>query len=421
MATPDPIAATPWKTPSPAVRELFRRGAEISLAAPPEWYEALDAATFPDVAGQSVADDPVLLAASRRTNRAGLAHWASSNIQHPGEPVPAYVSADLENTARELVRRGMPDFLMNSARSVQNVAWQLWMQIAFRLTRDPNLLEELLEVSARSIGAFFEANMRAVSALVQADRDARQRDSHLERRELVTLILDSGQVSPSLASHRLGYPMEQLHYAALIWSEAAAPELRQLEEAAEVLAQSAAAARPLIVLAGSATLWVWFAAPQPLDRRRVDMALRTLPNVRIALGSASRGMDGFRRSHLEAVTVQRVLGRLNAPAPVVSIEQVRLVALMTQDAKGARYFVSQTLGELASASPSLQRSLRAFLQQGCNLTAAAEALHTHRNTMQRRLDRAQALLPRPLADHRLDVSAALELLAWTRPAEEDSE
>lgn len=92
---------------------------------------------------------------------------------------------------------------------------------------------------------------------------------------------------------------------------------------------------------------------------------------------------------------------------------------MAQDAKAARFYTSQTLGELASSSPVLQRSLLSFLAHGCNLTATAEALHTHRNTLLRRLARAEELLPRPLADHRLDVGAALELLTWMQQASDN--
>ncbi|MFC7572540.1 helix-turn-helix domain-containing protein [Klenkia terrae] len=48
-------------------------------------------------------------------------------------------------------------------------------------------------------------------------------------------------------------------------------------------------------------------------------------------------------------------------------------------------------------------------------TATAHALFTHRNTVLRRLSRADELLPRPLAEHAVAVAAALDLLRWRRP------
>ena len=47
-----------------------------------------------------------------------------------------------------------------------------------------------------------------------------------------------------------------------------------------------------------------------------------------------------------------------------------------------------------------------------DLSNPAERLYTHRNTVIRRLARADELLPRPLADNLVDIAAALELLRW---------
>ena len=64
-----------------------------------------------------------------------------------------------------------------------------------------------------------------------------------------------------------------------------------------------------------------------------------------------------------------------------------MVSLMTQDDRAARQFVLSTLGRLATEPSVLQRSLHAFLANGCNVTQTAEALGTHRNTLLRRLER----------------------------------
>lgn len=96
-----------------------------------------------------------------------------------------------------------------------------------------------------------------------------------------------------------------------------------------------------------------------------------------------------------------------------------MVSLMTHDARAARQFVLRTLGRLATDSVVLQRSLHAFTANGCNVTQTAEALRTHRNTLLRRTDRAQHLLPLQFADHRIQVAAALELLIWNIPLNDE--
>lgn len=406
------LVSTEWPTLSPAACEVMRRGAEMVFKLPPAWQKEFEEAGFGGGPMTPAEDNPVIRAASRRTNWASLQHWASANIQKPGERVPYYVTPDMENIALELARRGQQDVLLNSSRAVQNAAWQLCMKVGFDLTQDVSLLRETFKVCFHSISDFVDGNFRILSSLVQADNASRASDSHVERTELVHRILEGKETSAPRAGARLGYAMEQAHHGALIWSETENAQLSTLEEAAGVFAQSASAATPLIVVAGSATLWVWCSAHQAVDRRFLNAAVKKMPGVRMAIGSACKNLGGFRRTHLEAVTVQRVLGRINSVAQVVSIDQIRLVSLMTQDSKAARHFVNQTLGSLAQAEEPLLNAMRVFLNQGSNVSEAAKVLHTHRNTLLRRLSRAEELLPQPLSASRLNVAAALELHSW---------
>ena len=86
---------------------------------------------------------------------------------------------------------------------------------------------------------------------------------------------------------------------------------------------------------------------------------------------------------------------------------------MMQNMESARQFIAHTLGELATADPALRKVLHTFLESGCNGKYTADVLHLHRNTFLRRLARAEALLPRPLAESRVHVAAALEVLNWS--------
>jgi len=99
----------------------------------------------------------------------------------------------------------------------------------------------------------------------------------------------------------------------------------------------------------------------------------------------------------------------------VSIDQARLLSLMMQDTRAAQSFLISTLGRLATDSTTIQRSLHTYLAEGCNLSRTAEVLGTHRNTLGRRLERAQDLLPAGLDAHREHVGAALELLLCNKP------
>ena len=240
----------------------------------------------------------------------------------------------------------------------------------------PQELRSLLALSARSIGDYIDGSMEILAEFLRSEREARLRDSHVERRELVTRIVEGGEVNVHQASRQLGYTLEQAHHAAVIWSEEADTQLATLESAAAALMRCTGSRQSLTVLANTATLWVWIAAEQPVDQAALQASIKNLPGVRLAIGSAGQGIEGFRRAHLDALTTQRVLGRLQSRTRVVSFDRIRLVSLMTRDPKANQRFVAHTLGQLTSASPQLRRTLLTFLACGSNATLAAQRLHT---------------------------------------------
>lgn len=404
-----------WPQPPPRIQELLRRGAELVLHVPEEWLSELDQAGR--TRDSAMDDDPVLVAAARRANRGSIAQWAKANIEHPGAPVPAFMSTDMISNAREVARHGDEELLFKTVRSIHNVAWQRWMQIAFGLTSDPHDLQALLDVSARSIAAFIDANTDQLAAVMKAERIERQRGTYADRKDLVAQIIEGANVPLPLASQKLGYALDQAHHAAIIWSEEADAELSHLEAMAEALARHAGARQSLVVIVNAATLWVWTHGAQPIDLSALQQVALTLPGVRTAVGSSGPGIEGFRRGHLDALATQRLMGRLNAKASAVRFDQIRLVSLLMENTEAGQRFISHTLGKLATAAPSLRTALYTFLSTGCNATVTAERLRTHRNTLLRRLARAEELLPRPLDGNRVHVAAALEALSWSGDAQ----
>ena len=171
-----------------------------------------------------------------------------------------------------------------------------------------------------------------------------------------------------------------------------------------------AATRPLSVLASTATRWVW--VPGAVDADALQQSVSEMPDVRIAIGPTASGVDGFRRSHFDAITTQQLMARLRSQQQIALFTDVQLVALITADTDRAAEFVKHTLGDLESAGAELQETVRTFVDEQCNASRAAARLYTHRNTLLRRLARADELLPRPLAESSVNVAVALDVLRW---------
>jgi DNA-binding PucR family transcriptional regulator len=401
-----------WERPSERVCELIRQGAEIVVKVPQGWLEEMDRATLSSDYMRTVAGDPVLAEATRRSNRANLLHWAAANVGHPGEPVPANLSSETLGIARDMIRRGLDESSVDAYRIGQNVAWRFWMRIAFGLTPDPEELRELLDVSARSIASFVDATIGGIYAQMEIEREELTGGTHAERREIVELILDGAPVARQRAESRLGYRLSQSHTAAVVWGDQVDSDLSVLDRAVEALTQPVGGRRPLSVLASAATRWVWVPGRDRPDLSHVMAAVEQLAGVRIALGPTAEGVEGFRRSHHDAITTQRMMASLGSTQRVASYEDVELVALITADPERADRFIKHTLGDFESASPELHRTVLTFVAEQCNASAAAAQLFTHRNTLLRRLARADELLPRPLQTTSVHVAVALEALRW---------
>jgi DNA-binding PucR family transcriptional regulator len=58
-----------------------------------------------------------------------------------------------------------------------------------------------------------------------------------------------------------------------------------------------------------------------------------------------------------------------------------------------------------------------FVNEQCNASRVASRLYTHRNTLLRKLSRADQLLPQPLGDNSVNVAVALDVLYWRGDAD----
>lgn len=165
--------------------------------------------------------------------------------------------------------------------------------------------------------------------------------------------------------------------------------------------------------------WAWLAVtPGAVLRRDEPQAViteRQLP-VSMALGEPASGVEGFCRTHQQALRAQSVaLAAGTHHLPVTYFIDVAPVAMMCADIESAREWVRETLGALAIDSKRntrLRETARVFLQTGGSYTSTADQLFLHRNTVQYRVQKAEELRGRPLREGRLDVELAVLACHW---------
>lgn len=398
-----------WPRPNVRISALIRLVAERMLAAADTAAEEVTAAAHESAEYRALLDDPQLADADRRMNRTNMLHWLSANIQDPGMRVPPSVDPEILQFARDVVRRGLDLHDLGSWRGAQHGAWSMWVDGCFAATTDLDELRELMKVSERSMATFIDDSIAALDEFVDQERAGLAKGANAERHATVQLLLEGAPIGRARAESLLGYALTGDHVAAIIWSDSA-DEAAGLDSVAEAVMRICGAGRRLTLNASTTALWVWVPARVVPPREVAEQTVADTPGIHLAFGRPGQDLEGFRRSHLDAASAQRMLARLGSNRIVVRYEDVALVSVLTADMAQADQFVADTLGDLAMADPALRETVLTYIQERFNGSAAAERLFTHRNTVERRLARADQLLPVPLAENAASVVAALMLV-----------
>jgi DNA-binding PucR family transcriptional regulator len=408
------VASSEWEAPTPEVEQYVRAVAERMRDELDDLLPTVNEAIL--ASAPVLASDPGLAYRTRASTNANVRRWVVATADRPDRPVGVDVPPEALDLARDVVRRGMDrDGLLTAYRTGQNVVWGRWMRCAREEGLDGEKLVAVLDVGSRSLFGFVDGILNAIAARMEQERDELIGGAPARHRETVGLILDGAPISEARASARLGYELTRAHTAAILWAQEATIEHGELEQLALELARALGAGRPFSVTAGQAALWAWISGVAP-DPDTLAPALERVPtDASIALGSTRTGIAGFRDSHLEARAAQRLLIRNPHGPRRAAYADVQVVSLASQDEQRAAGFVVDVLGELGRADGELRETVRVYLQQDGSAARAAALLHTHRNTILKRLARAEALLPRPLAGRGLEVRLALELLRWGGP------
>ena len=395
---------------SPAAEDVIRRVSQVLLEDPADVVTKQVDAVFAAVRGP-FRTEPSLAAEVVASSRGNLAHWSASLLQNPADVVQVNLGREVVGIARDAFRLGMEQELATAYHAGHHALWRYWMGLAFTVASEPAALQEALDVASRSLERYIDDTLTALAELLESERAELARGSHAQKFETVSLVLEGAPLNSNRASERLNYRIDGRHIAAVLWMDPHDSDRRTLQYAAEILDSALRARSSLHIIASSSSMWTWLASPTPIDTAALAAAISQAKGVRLAVGPEDSGVEGFRRSHLNAVETQRLLQRL-PHLPIASFADVQLTALATQDDARAREFVASTLGRLATADPELRATLRTYVREQFNASRAARALFTHRNTVLNRLHRAEDLLPLSLTENSLEIGVALEIAHW---------
>lgn len=327
--------------------------------------------------------------------------------------------------AREYVRQGYAiEALMRAYRIGHQSFYRVLVTRLEESVDDPRDLAAAARYAADWTFTYVDAVSSAVAAAFMAERERWVRSAAAVRADQVAAILERRTTDEDVASRRLRYELRRQHLALVIWGGDSVVDTDATAAAFERLAQVAAAhlgsGEPLCIPLGGLVLAAWIGLHGGSSDVRLDEPLPGAVEygARIAVGEAHAGLEGFRRSHEEALLVRRVaILAERAPGAVVHLADAGLNALLTADLREAREFVRRELGELVADDDNTRRvaaTLDVFFDEGSSHVRAARRLGIHENTVAYRVRRAAELLGHPLDERQLEARTALRLVEILR-------
>lgn len=346
-------------------------------------------------------DDPVLAEmlrfGARESVRAELLAL-QNDAELPDQPP----SVDTEG-ARIAARHHMPlEVAIWSYRVGHRAQWDAWYALVARDVTDVTDQARLHAAGSRFFFNYADRLSAWFTREYTLERDRRLVGREQRRADQVREIL-AGAEGDGVA---LGYKLDARHIGVVV-----AGEGLSTEDLGRIATKYG-----LDLLAISATeqlRWVWFGrigGEGSEMAEQVGLGLASAKQGTCSVGVPADGVDGFRRSHFQAVDAHRY--RPGRTARLTRFDDVELPLLCLRDESAARAFVARQLRGLSGNSTRderLRATLLEYLRRDGNGAATAEYLSVHPQTVNNRLAAVERRSGRPVRGRRAELEIALHL------------
>ena len=345
--------------------------------------------------------DPDLRSTTQATAESVVRLFAEM-VEREERPEEVNPPSETAEYVREFVMRGVPlDTLVRAYHVGHAAFFERWAAAVRARIDDPARLATVIEEGAVWTFRYLQALTRDLIERYADERERWVRSAASLRTETVRALLAGADIEVASASGRLRYELEREHLAFVVWADEPDHDLGGLERQASELASRLGASRPLLVPLGAQLIGGW------IDDAGVAQAGVDAPAL-AAFGEIGAGVDGFCRSHRQAMSARRVARLAGArPGTVTRFDDVAITALASVDEQAAREFVAAELGDLAG--DSLSETLRAYLENHASPRRTAGRLGVHENTVKNRVRAIEDLRGRPADQRVAEALLALRL------------
>jgi DNA-binding PucR family transcriptional regulator len=366
------------------------------------------------VLGRIATEVPELVADERRRALARMGSQAllrefGAALRHELGSVHYHAPAAALAFSRHLAREGVSlAAILRSYRLGQEVMFARAAELASEQPSDANALTALARIGTVSF-RFIDGALTDVAHEYETQRELFIRGTLAQRASTLQALLSGRAVDIGAAERTLGRRLDGLHLAIVAWSSDSTADGEAIADAVSELTRALGQGRPLIVTdtPGEASIWTTPAAAAGPARQ---LAILVPAGIYVAVGRSGRGADGFRTTKRQADLARSVAATGDRPTALTFYDDTALTAVLLRDPDAARAFAADELGALAAESRAvrdLRDTLACLFANRHDQSRTAQILGVHRNTVAKRVRRAEAMLARPITSRPRELEAAL--------------
>lgn len=330
--------------------------------------------------------------------------------------------------ARRLAQRGVPmSALVRAYRLGQQHLLEMTFAECDRLEAPVEVRSEAYERIVKVTFDYIDWISQGVVTVYEGERERWLAERNSARVGRVEELIAGAPIDIDAAETTLGYRLRVPHLGGVLWVDETGTQQDQLSRftrAATSIAEFLGSSRtPLVIPRDRATAWIWISVRDDveLDVGGIQSLLAKAggpPAPNLALGRLASGVEGFRRTHREALHAQQVAMVGDDPQrSVTTFDEpgLKVAALLANDLDTARTWVQETLGDLAlddEQHERLRHTLLLFFQHDSSYTATAEAMLMHKNSVKYRIASAEKAMGWPVSSDRQAIELALTACHW---------
>ena len=219
--------------------------------------------------------------------------------------------------ALRCAQRGVPG---NALRRAYHVGQDDLMSSVFRIVQSLDCSPEqkvlVLHHSTRIINAYIDWITQFVLEAYDTEKQRWLETSGNMSNALIHRLINKQSVDAAMFESETGYSLGQHHLGLIAWTVTEDPEqgeiMHMLECLRELSTKCGAVGEPLVTTVDRSTVWAWMPLGNRPDRLNIetirDFAAKQ-PTCRVTLGLPAEGVDGFSRSHAQALAARVVVWR----------------------------------------------------------------------------------------------------------------